>query len=72
MFSIMEQPFFTNAPCNVTFVGGDLETLRKVKAVELCVGGDSGLADRLNDTLLKCKDGIYGFPVEKHILQFGY
>jgi len=39
---LMEQPFFTNAPCNVTFVGGNPETLRKVQAVELRIGGMIG------------------------------
>jgi len=65
----MSEPFFTNAPRDVTFVGGDPVVLRKAKAVELSIGGDLGLADRLNDTLLQRKSGIYGFPVKKEVLQ---
>jgi hypothetical protein len=66
----MAHPFFTNAPCGVTFVGGDPQTLREVQAVELSIGGDAGLGDRLNDSLLQRKNGIYGFPIKKEVFQF--
>jgi hypothetical protein len=63
--------FFTNAPRNVTFVGGDPEILRKVQTVEFSVGGNEGLADRLNDTLLQRKSGVDGLPMQEEILQIG-
>jgi hypothetical protein len=66
----MSEPFFTNAPRDVTFVGGDPVVLRKAKAIELSVGGDRWLADRLNNALVQCKSGVYGFPVKKEVLQF--
>ena len=68
---LMATAYFTNAPREVVFVGGDPETLRKVQTVELSVGGDRGLADRLNNSLLKRKSGIYGFPVEEKVLKLG-
>jgi hypothetical protein len=64
------QPFFTNAPRDVTFVGGDPAVLRKVQAIELSIGWDKGLADRLNDALLQRKSGIYGFPVKEKVFEF--
>ena len=66
----MARPFFTNAPRDVTFVGGDPAVLRKVEAIELSIGGNKGLADRLNDALLQRKSGIYGFPMQEQVLEF--
>jgi hypothetical protein len=37
----MSEPFFTNAPRDVVFVGGDPDTLREAQTVELRVGGGS-------------------------------
>ena len=66
----MNEPFFKNAPLDVSFFGGDPEILRKAQTVKLSIGGDKGLADRLNDALLQRKSGIYGLSVEKEVMQF--
>ena len=66
----MAQPFFTNAPCSATFIGGDPEVLREVKAVKLSIGGNDRLGDSLNDSLVQRKHGIYGFPMKKEVFQF--
>ena len=63
-------PYFKNAPTDVTFFGGDPAALREVKAVELGVLGDRGLADRLNDALRNRETSVLGLPVEKKVLQF--
>lgn len=72
MENLMKNPFFINAPCGVTFVGGDPDTLREIQTVELSVGGDDGLGDRLNDSLIQRKNGIYGLPMKEEVFQFLY
>ena len=67
----MAQVYFTNAPRDVTFVGGDPAALRKIQTVELGVWGDAGLRDRMNDSLLIRESGVYGFPVKEEVLKFG-
>jgi hypothetical protein len=65
---LMEKAFFTNAPRDITFVGGDPAMLSKAKTVELHILGDSGLIHRLDDAFLKRKSGIYGLAVQEEVL----
>lgn len=67
----MEEPFFRNAPANVSFFGGDPVALSEVQAIELGVWGDKGLADRLDDALRLGKRSILGFPIQKEGLKLG-